>query len=274
MLNAAGKVTKILRREGATGIVNRLRYRRDNALMRDSGDDSRRCFVLLGKGQLRTSFHTELRRHGLLARGRGPLAAQKILFNPLPVELDDTSIAAVVLDDAYLASIRPADLELIAGLTSGCHVLVRSQPAVERALAMGVARQNLILLPPNRGAGAMQMSIARWLVYANLLKPEVYLQAVLKHGPTLRNRDRVCISLPEHAERRAMFQSGTGTDFVLIDGVRMLPGWKGCAWSYKTIASKALQSGAKRLTICEDDACFSPNFTNYFKALNRYLDRA
>ncbi|MFT4012638.1 MAG: hypothetical protein QM682_04370 [Paracoccus sp. (in: a-proteobacteria)] len=274
MLNTAIKACRILRREGVSGALRRVQHRTDGGLLRDPGTLPERCFVLLGKGPLKPHFQAELKRHKLISRASGRLAAQKIIFNPLPFELDDTAIAAIVLSDDYLASIRPMDHEIVAGVASGCHLIVTSAWGLRQALALGAELRNLTLVPLDASRNALRLAIGRWLVYAGAMPPECHVRDLLDLAPPIRNHSRLCISLPEYLDRRSGFAQSDAGDFSIFDGIRLLPGWKGCAWSYKAIATKALQSGARRLTICEDDASFGQDFTAYFNALNHYLDRS
>ncbi|SMO81717.1 hypothetical protein SAMN06265221_11289 [Paracoccus laeviglucosivorans] len=274
MLQSVGKAWRILGREGVSGAMNRVRHRRDGVLLSDPGNRPERCFVLLGEGVLKTQFRTELKRRHLLSKAEGPKAAQKIVFNPLPTEFDDTSIAAAVLDEDYLNRIRPEDHEILQGIASGCALIVTSDAALRRALALGAALRDISIVPQSAKRAAIRLAIGRWLVYAGLMPPETYLDDLLAFAPPIRSRGRVCISLPEYLDRREGFLDGNAGNFAMFNGIRMLPAWKGCAWSYKAIATKALQSGARRLTICEDDAFFGADFQQYFNAVNRYLDRA
>lgn len=274
MLDTARKACRILRREGVSGALHRVRHRRDGRLLHDPGVQPERCYALLGKGPLMACFQAELERHNLLSRASARRAAQKIIFNPLPVEFNDTAIAAVVLSDGYLASICPSDHDIVAGVTSGCHLIVTSAWAVGRAVELGVELRNLTLVLLDAGLNGRRLAVGRWLVYTGALLPEHHVQDLMDFGPSILDRSRVCISLPEYMDRRTGFVETQPRNFAIFDGIRLLPGWKGCAWSYKAIAAKALRSGARRLTICEDDASFGSDFDLYFHALNRYLDRA
>lgn len=274
MLNAVRKACWVLNREGPSGVLNRVRYRHSSTLLQYMGPLPERCFILLGDGTLKPHFQTALHRHNLISRASGRLSAQKIIFNPLPVEFNDTAIAAAVLDDEYLKNIRSEDYEIIGGLTSGCGVIVTSEIGLRKIAELGVELRNVTLVPSATKGSAIRLSIGRWLVYAGLMAPELYLQDMLDHAPPIRSRGCICISLPEYLDRHESFlNADISTRFTMFNGIRMLPGWKGCAWSYKAVAAKALQSGARRLTICEDDAFFSQDFNQYFCAINRYLDR-
>lgn len=255
-----------------SGAVNRVRHRRDGVLLNERAATLRPSFALLGDGPLKPLFQAELARHGLLHHDDGK--AQMILFNPPLDRLQADNIAAVVLDDQHLAGIGDQDAEFIAALNAGPELVVLSESALRRVQGFGVPLRRISLVLAREKRPAQRLAIGRWLVYLNALSPECYLQDLLDFGPPIRSRARMCISLNEHLDRRAEFMSSNDPAFAMFNGIRMLPGWKGCAWSYKAIATKALQSGARRLTICEDDASFGFDFLRYFNAINRYLDRA
>lgn len=273
MLNVVGRACRILTQEGLSGAINRIRYRRDGRLMRVPRRGSGQRFVLLGGGSLLNGFRSELVFRGLLGQVVRPKATRKIFFNPHPAEFHDPRLAAAVLDDDYFAAIRAEDEEALAGLRSGCPLIVTSVDALHKAQALGVALRDVTLIPRHANRHELRLAIARWLVFADALHPEDYVADLLALTPPIRSRDCICISLPEYTGRREHFQSENPLNFWLFNGIRLLPAWKGCAWSYKAIAIKALQSRAQRLTICEDDAFFAADFSAYFKAINRYLDR-
>ncbi|WJS86243.1 hypothetical protein [Paracoccus sp. TOH] len=275
MLDAVGRACRILAQEGVSGAVNRLRYRRDGRLMQGRRVGAgRQGFVLLGEGRLMAGFRRELARRGLLGQVSRPGATRKIFFNPHPAEFHDPKLAAAVLDDDYFAALHPGDEEARAGLCSGCPLIVTSVAGLHRVQALGAALRDVTLIPGQARRHGLRLAVGRWLVYADALAPDDYLADLLALTPPIRSRDRICISLPEYTGRRAHFESANPSDFRLFNGIRLLPAWQGCAWSYKAIAAKALQSGARRLTICEDDAWFAADFSACFKAINRYLDRS
>ncbi|WP_199261006.1 glycosyltransferase family 25 protein [Paracoccus binzhouensis] len=274
MLDVAGRACRILAQEGVSGALNRIRYRRDGLLMQGRRAGSGQGFVLLGQGRLMAGFRRELARLGLLGQVSRPGATRKIFFNPHPAEFHDPRLAAAVLDDGYFAALHPDDEEALAGLRSGCPLIVTSVAGLQRVQALGAALRDVTLIQAGARRPELRLAVGRWLVYADALAPGDYLADLLALTPPIRTRDRICISLPEYTGRRALFESANPSGFRLFNGIRLLPAWKGCAWSYKAIAAKALQSGARRLTICEDDAFFAADFSTCFKAINRYLDRS
>ena len=72
------------------------------------------------------------------------------------------------------------------------------------------------------------------------------------------------LSMPETHRRRAHFVNetlpGLQREVTVFDGVRYNPGWLGCAMSYHYLARKALQAGAMRLEVMEDDVEMPPDY--------------
>ncbi|WP_084454981.1 class I SAM-dependent methyltransferase [Comamonas composti] len=67
---------------------------------------------------------------------------------------------------------------------------------------------------------------------------------------------KLVLSMPETYLRRDYFLEKTATRMghaQLFEGVRYVPGWRGCALSYQYMARKALQEGVPYLEISEDD---------------------
>lgn len=67
---------------------------------------------------------------------------------------------------------------------------------------------------------------------------------------------RLVLSLPETVSRRQAFQEEQPQDVALFDGLRYSPGWIGCAFSYKYLATSALRQGISQIEIMEDDVQF------------------
>ena len=271
MLDTVRKVSRVLTQEGVTGAVNRVKYRRDNLLMSEPVHLPVQSFTASGTGRLKGRLLAELARHGLLDSAEGN---RRLVFNPDREGFDGEEGATVVLDDDYLDAIPTLGDEALARFFPGCALIVTSGASLRKAVAAGAELRNITLVPIDESVNETRLAIGRWLVYIGALSPDSYLTDLTAFGAPIRNNDCVCISLPEFHARRDAFQADGASTFKFFNGLRMLPAWKGCAWSYKVIAAKALQSGAHRLTICEDDVSFGPDFPRYYAAINRYLDRA
>lgn len=113
--------------------------------------------------------------------------------------------------------------------------------------------------------------LAQWLISAGLLSPETVDTALFPALRHLAPHDRLCLSLPESIERRAGFVRESLENFRIMNGVRMLPGWQGCGWSYVTIARAALAQNATPLLVCEDDMRPTPDFRKRLAEVEAYL---
>jgi ubiquinone/menaquinone biosynthesis C-methylase UbiE/GR25 family glycosyltransferase involved in LPS biosynthesis len=81
------------------------------------------------------------------------------------------------------------------------------------------------------------------------------------------------LGLPEEAPRRRSAQQNRLPAFAAFPALRNVDGWKGCAQSYKYMASKAETAGLPRLMICEDDAIFAPGTAQRLAIIADYLDQ-
>lgn len=273
MLSTCRKAFDIVRREGVRGVSNRIRYRHDAALLREGPRLSARAFRIAGAGLLRAGLEAELQRRALLASSDCPLAP-RIAINPLAQALRSPGLSVLVLDAGHLAGCDPLTVALLGeAFATDCSVIVTSEAALRHATDLGARVAQIMLVAATGDRAETRLAVGRWLVFIGAIPPGDHLEDIVSVGRPISSRSRVCISLPEHAHRREGFLDNGQPDCQMFDGIRLLPGWKGAAWSYKAVATRALRSGARRLTICEDDALFGPEFPAYFNAINRYLDR-
>jgi len=84
--------------------------------------------------------------------------------------------------------------------------------------------------------------------------------------------ERLVLALPEHPRRYAHARSQCLPGAVPIHGLRHPKGWKGCANSYRLIASLAKIKPYDKLLIYEDDALFDADVLSRLSAVERYLD--
>ena len=84
---------------------------------------------------------------------------------------------------------------------------------------------------------------------------------------------RVALSLPETPARRQAFEAVRPPGVQLFDGLRYLPGWVGCALSYKHLAQRALRQGLPQIEIMEDDVAFAPGYAERRQRVQAWLDR-
>lgn len=109
----------------------------------------------------------------------------------------------------------------------------------------------------------------RFLVAMNLLDTDTLKDVTIPVPP---GSTRVALSMPETIVRRRIFEANKPQDCAVFDGVRLRPGWVGCALSYSTLARHALKHDVKRLTVLEDDALLPEDFEEKMRTVNAYLD--
>jgi hypothetical protein len=80
------------------------------------------------------------------------------------------------------------------------------------------------------------------------------------------------LSLPETVERRERAVSSFPAQAKFFDGVKLSPGWVGCATSYKLLSTFLLAQGVSRAIICEDDAVLPPSYESDIRIIMDYLD--
>lgn len=82
---------------------------------------------------------------------------------------------------------------------------------------------------------------------------------------------RAVLALPEQTERYSFAKRNLLPDAWLFDGLRDIDGWKGCARSYKFLASQALHQDFANLMIYEDDAGFQVEVEERLQIVEQYL---
>jgi len=113
--------------------------------------------------------------------------------------------------------------------------------------------------------------LARWLVAAGALSPRELDSALFPALSKLGSEAKLCLSLPEKPARREKFRALNLSEFAFFDGIRLQPGWIGCGWSYRTMASVALDRGAVPLAVCEDDMVPPHKFRQNLRQVEAYL---
>lgn len=84
--------------------------------------------------------------------------------------------------------------------------------------------------------------------------------------------NRICLSLPEDADRRETFDLDNAYGFEMFPALRHIKGWIGCGMSYKYIMKKALDQNISQLIVCEDDTYFPNDFETRFAHCLKYLE--
>lgn len=140
--------------------------------------------------------------------------------------------------------------------------------AVRHALAQQVPEE-AVKASANLSDQRFTYMFERFLVAMNLLDTDTLKDVTIPVPP---GSTRVALSMPETIVRRRIFEANKPQDCAVFDGVRLRPGWVGCALSYSTLARHALKHDVKRLTILEDDALLPADFEEKMRTVNAYLD--
>ena len=81
-----------------------------------------------------------------------------------------------------------------------------------------------------------------------------------------------CLHLLETPYRLQSFQNQKYIPkFEIYPAVKMNPAWKGCASSYQNLIWNAKRCKLTNVTICEDDCCFPPDFSEKYQTIKLFL---
>lgn len=83
--------------------------------------------------------------------------------------------------------------------------------------------------------------------------------------------DRLVLALPEQRDRYRHASSNLLSGAELFHGLRHIDGWKGCANSYRLLATLALRERRDRILVYEDDAEIPANIVERLAVIERYL---
>jgi hypothetical protein len=87
-----------------------------------------------------------------------------------------------------------------------------------------------------------------------------------------RDDVKIVLSMPETTERRNRAVMSLPAEMIFFDGVKQVPGWIGCAKSYKFLSQFLLDQGVSRVVICEDDVVLPPSYESDIRIIFEYLD--
>jgi hypothetical protein len=125
-------------------------------------------------------------------------------------------------------------------------------------------------IEPREDVSSTKFMLLRALHGCGVLSLDEFFEATSK---TELPSQRLILGLPEEETRRKSAQSNRLPGFHTFPALRHVVGWKGCAQSYKYIASKARSSGFNRLAVCEDDAVFPVGASERLDVIYEYLHR-
>lgn len=84
---------------------------------------------------------------------------------------------------------------------------------------------------------------------------------------------QLVLALPEQSARYRHARRNLLPETQLFHGLKNPRGWRGCAESYKFLATLALSNGFDRIGIFEDDAAFEPDAAERLSGINSFLDQ-
>jgi hypothetical protein len=127
-------------------------------------------------------------------------------------------------------------------------------------------KRELIQSSENR----FRFMLARGLFGSGFADDDFYLSN-MDISPT-RDDVKIVLSMPETTERRNRAIKSLPVDMIFFDGVKQVPGWIGCATSYKLLSQFLLDQGVSRVVICEDDVVLPPSYDSDIRIIFEYLD--
>lgn len=276
------KIWRVLRKEGVTGLAMRLYHPKHNisatALtppfplpLRLEGDRG-------GLADTLTAALTLLAGHDAVQsdefKGRLHLspAREGADFGPQDAILFDTSESVATFIDTN----DKAGSKLTRAITNCAALLLPSAEYLDQFEEAGIARGKIFVVPMpadfrHDNVTSLAGALARWLIAAGTLSAEDIDPDLFTVLHDLVPGSRLCLSLPETPARRSNFLRLGMNDFQIFNGIRKIPGWQGCGWSYATIARAALRHDAVPLTVCEDDVVPGEDFPARLNEVEAYL---
>ncbi len=85
--------------------------------------------------------------------------------------------------------------------------------------------------------------------------------------------DKFFLTLAETPSRATHFRNQGRIEFKQFEGLRHRVGWRGCGASFKSFMSHAKLKNIEKITICEDDVYFPPNYGQRIEIINEYLEK-
>jgi len=146
---------------------------------------------------------------------------------------------------------------------------------------MEVAIRRVLLQPPRQidfdrfhatSSRKFHTMLERFLLQIGVLPPVHYRQATILDTDS-STTNQVVLSPPEFYARRLRFQQVVPRDthFTVYDGFLFPIRWIGCAMAYARLAQYAVRNNMERLTVCEDDVDFPPDYSMHVALVHRYL---
>lgn len=257
---------RILRFEGVTGLLRRLRYRPsvNPADIPAPPELAARIFIAdHGCPGLRGMMTRFLADHGITAAAT-PVAGTPTLHVGWPD--DDTAIqpgdiALLAPDEPRFSPTAPAVARL--------SLVIDHDPArLQHWESRPTGQPHRIALPALPGCDAdaavwqdyaaqNDAALRRLLFFCGWIKADhIDFRPVLRAAPAPQ---QLCLSLPETPSRTDAYRAHASEQDVIVDALLQLPGWKGTAHSYQRLAQAAIDLDLPELLVFQDDCDFGPD---------------
>lgn len=283
IITVPGRLLRIIRQEGISGILVRLYYPKRTS---DITGFTPPCTLPLHLSGKTGSIANEL-THALNILGiKGNLHCKSSTLHIDPCTQESFNIG-----DALLFTNRTAVNQFAHKLkqlpaTSRCNgiaVLVPDTKSLETIRACGIMLSKIFIMPSLLSLPAKPQDpykdllrdlagdLARWLIAAGSISAKEVSPDLFPALRDLSPGTRICLSLPETVKRREHFISQEQFGFRIFNGIRRSPGWKGCGASYAMIAQAAIAQNAAPLVVCEDDILPPDGFARHLENVESYL---
>ncbi len=186
--------------------------------------------------------------------------------------LETTRLGEAISHGTFVVSEDAADQKDHAGTYDGMVDFVPRNEVdafVDRVQAALAAWQAPVEVPADEGFRGMTFHVLRALHGIGVLSLDEMQEACA--GMALPS-DRLILALPEQVDRYDFALRNALPGAVPFHGLRQLDGWRGCASSYKFMATQALADDLAHLVIYEEDATFEPGADKRLTAIETHLD--
>ncbi len=275
------RLAAVLRAEGLAGLIGRVRYRPA------PGHDVPAPAL---------PDHVALRRHVSSPWGEAAAATLALAFRAIGVTLspDDGRPASRPLLHLGLPAgpgvIGPGDLlmpgpgdatEQIAA-TPAALVLAHDPTHLARLESCAPGRPHVMAMPPMPGGehvptwrdwlAESAFHFQRLAIFCGRLAGDAADYRPILHERAQHDAPvRLCLTLPETPQRLNHFRQHGPRGFAPVHGLKLVPGWRGAAESYRQLARAALDLGLGTLTIAQDDLSPGPGFDGHLAAAHRLI---
>ncbi len=186
--------------------------------------------------------------------------------------LETTRLGEAISHGAFVVSEDAADQPDHDGTYDGMVDFVPRNEVdafVDRVQAALAAWHAPVEVPADEGFRGMTFHVLRALHGIGVLALDELQDAC--DGMALPS-DRLILALPEQVDRYDFALRNALPGAVPFHGLRQLDGWRGCASSYKFLATRALAGGLPHLVVYEEDATFEPGAEQRLAAIEAHLD--